>query len=351
MKRNHLFVRSICFVFCGIGLASITEAQNDTLQQPRKFDHQQFQQSNREQDQIIAPVNHVGNGHVDLSPCFTMLIADVEVPAQESGPLIAVGVKEGQMVQQGQELARIDDSLAILRLDTARTKLETASDKANNDLDIRAAQNALQLAERERKTNYGIYSKGALPKQDYDRSVLQSKQAALQVEQARRDMESATKEAQVESYNVRAQTDSIQRHLITAPLQGNVMQLHKEKGEWVNAGDNVMRIARLDQLYVSGLLDSSLFDPHEVEGQRVTVAVQMARGQVVEFQGRITFVALEKNSSKFYSVRAEVENRAENNRWLLLANEEVSMRIHLEKKDVAQHPQYQEQPVDGKFKR
>ncbi len=288
----------------------------------------------------VMPVNYVGDGHVDLSPCFTALIADVEIPAQESGPLISMSVREGQLVSVGQQLAKIDDAVALLRLETARTKLDSANEKANNDIDVRAAQNALNIAERERKTNQDLANKGALPRQEYERSALQAKQAALQLEQARRDMETATKDAQVESFNVRAATDSIKRHSIQSPIDGNVMELYKEAGEWVNAGDNVMRVARLDRLYVQGLLDSTKFDPHEVDGRTVSVALTMARGQQTEFHGRIVFVSYEKNSSKFYSVRAEVENRNVNGRWLLLAGEEVTMRIHLDGNAVGQIPHF-----------
>ncbi|MCP4887085.1 MAG: hypothetical protein GY904_10795, partial [Planctomycetaceae bacterium] len=46
--------------------------------------------------------------------------------------------------------------------------------------------------------------------------------------------------------------------------------------------------------------------------------------------GRIVFVSLEKYNAKSYVVRAEVENRQHDGRWLLMANEdEARMRIFL----------------------
>ena len=300
--------------------------------------HQASAQTTRQQPEMMSPVNHVGEGHVDLEFCRVMFISEVNVPAQESGPLMDMPVRLGQAVEPGQEMARIDDRLAQLRLETARTKLAAASEKANNDVDIRAANNALELADTERKRNYQLLVKRTLPQAEYDRSALQAKQAALQVEQAQRDMETAVKEAQIESHNVRAATESIDRHIIKAPLQGVVMERFKEPGEWVNAGDDVMRVARMDRLYVQGLLDSSLFNPHEVDGQTVTVSVAVARGERLEFQGRIVFVSLEKQNARSYIVRAEVENRQQNGRWLLLANEEATMRIHLGGQSVTQAP-------------
>jgi multidrug efflux pump subunit AcrA (membrane-fusion protein) len=278
----------------------------------------------------VAPVNHVGEGHVDLEFCRVQLISEVEVPAQESGPLVAMPVIEGQAVGQFEELALIDDSLARLQLETARTKLDAVTQKANNDIDVRAASNALEIAEKERKRNYQLYSKGSMPKAEYDRSALQAKQAALQLEQARRDMQAAARDAQVESYNVKAATRSIERHRIKSPIAGMVMEVFKQPGEWVNAGDNVVRVAAMDRLYVQGLLDSGLFNPHEVERRLVTISVPVARGEFLEFEGQIVFVGLEKYNSRSYVVRAEVQNRQHDGRWLLMANEdEATMRIHL----------------------
>lgn len=278
----------------------------------------------------VAPVNHIGKGHVDLEFCRVKIIQEVEVPAQESGPLVALPVSEGQAVQQGQDLAQLDDRLARLRLETAQTKLEAMTEKASNNIDVRAATNALQIAERERKRNYQLFTKGSMPRAEYDRSALQAKQAALQLEQAERDMQAAGKDAQIETYNVKAASDSILRHQVKSPINGVVMELHKRPGEWVNAGDNVMRVAQMDRLYVQGLLDSSLFNPHEIEGQKVTISVPVARGESLEFRGRIIFVAMEKYNAKSYVVKAEVENRQHQGRWLLMANEdEALMRIHL----------------------
>jgi multidrug resistance efflux pump len=287
---------------------------------------------------VNAPANLVGDGYVDLSSCLTLLIGDVDVPAQESGRLVSVLVKDGQAVEDGQELALIDDGVARLQLLTAQTKLDAANDKAQSDIDIRAAQNALEIAERERKTNYTLYQKGSLPKQEYDRSALQAKQAQLQLEQAERDHQTAIKEAQVEQLHVETANNAIQRHRILSPLPGNVVETFRQAGEWVNAGDDVMRVARMDKLYVQGLLESQLHNPHEIHGKPVTVTAQLARGETVEFLGKIVFVAIEKNSTRYYSVRAEVENRQIDGHWLLLANEEVQMRIHLDGSRTAQLP-------------
>lgn len=315
-----------------IGTGVQTRPQDQTgRQQPLPFPNQQtghWQPSE-------GPTNQAGDGYVDIEPCFTTLISDIDVPAQESGPLVAVNVREGAFVNLNDELARINDQLAQLQLENAQTRLDVASQKADSDIDVRAAQNALEIADRERRTNYGLYSKGSLPKQEYDRSALQAQQAELQLEQARRDRQVAMKEVQVEQYNVDAASKSIERHKILSPLQGNVLELYRQPGEWVNAGDNVLRLARMDQLYVQGLLDSNLHNPDEILGRPVSVFATFAQGQQQEFRGRIVFVAFEKNSTRYYSVRAEVDNLEANGHWMLLANEEVRMRIHLEGTGVA----------------
>ena len=116
------------------------------------------------------------------------------------------------------------------------------------------------------------------------------------------------------------------------------MELYREAGEWVNAGDKVLRIVQMDRLRVEGLLDTARYNPHEVEGRLVTVTVTMARGEKVEFKGYIVFVGLEKRAGNRVTVRAEVENRTANNRWLLMPGTDVAMRIHLGSPVISQQP-------------
>ena len=102
----------------------------------------------------------------------------------------------------------------------------------------------------------------------------------------------------------------------------------RHAGEWVSAGDPVMKIARMDRLYVQGNISSEEYNPYEVAGQPVVVTLTLAQNKTQEFSGTITNVGLENDSSGvYYSVKAEVSNRFENGQWLLRKGSKVTMRV------------------------
>jgi hypothetical protein len=94
-------------------------------------------------------------------------------------------------------------------------------------------------------------------------------------------------------------------------------------------GDWILRLVRLDAMYVAGALDRSLYDPHEVVNCNVTIEVEMARGRKEKVEGRITYVSSEVRGDKKFLVRAEVPNRQEHGRWLLADGMKATMTIHL----------------------
>jgi macrolide-specific efflux system membrane fusion protein len=88
-------------------------------------------------------------------------------------------------------------------------------------------------------------------------------------------------------------------------------------GEWVEPGNEVLRLVRLDRLRIEGFLNASDFSPSEVSNRPVRVTVELARGRKETFQGKIVFVNPLVQAGGVYRVWAEVVNRMENNQWLL----------------------------------
>jgi multidrug efflux pump subunit AcrA (membrane-fusion protein) len=86
-----------------------------------------------------------------------------------------------------------------------------------------------------------------------------------------------------------------------------VEQLHQQ-GEWVEAGQPVLRVIRLDRLLVEGYVEAKLVDQSS-RGRRVQVQAQTRAGAIV-VEGRLTFVSPEIDSvNQQVLVKAEIENR------------------------------------------
>lgn len=271
------------------------------------------------------------SGNVVLKNCGVHLIEDVEVPAREAGQLIAMDVREGDVVEFNQMIARIDDQLARRQLEESTFKQEVADSKAKDNTKIETESRKLRLYTDEYRITKDLWAKGSKSEQEFRRAEATMQIADLDLATARNEMKIAGIEVKAEAVRVQAAQESIERHALISPVKGQVFEIFRQRGEWVSAGDKVMRVARMDRLRVKGRVDGRVHDPVEIAGKPVTVTATLARGRQVQLQGQVTFVALEKvGSAHEFEVWAEVDNRLDGSHWQLLPGSDVEMMIHLQ---------------------
>jgi macrolide-specific efflux system membrane fusion protein len=86
-----------------------------------------------------------------------------------------------------------------------------------------------------------------------------------------------------------------------------IVELHRRRGEWVQPGDTVARIVRLDKLRVEGFLAAKHARP-ELVGSKTIVKVTIGDDEL-EFPGEIVFVSPEIDPiNSQVRVWADVEN-------------------------------------------
>ena len=73
-------------------------------------------------DPATAQLQHSTPSQAILHNCQVFLIDDVEVPALESGALVSLNVKEGDLVTRDELLAQIDDRQAQLLKQSAQSE-------------------------------------------------------------------------------------------------------------------------------------------------------------------------------------------------------------------------------------
>lgn len=272
---------------------------------------------------------------LELGTCFVMLIDDVDVPARETGPLVAMNVQEGQAVAQNELLAKIDDQIVQRKRDEVDAKLQAAVKKAESTVEIDYATAAYQVAEKEFEINRELRRKNSISLIEYERSALAKTQAHLSIDKTRNDLAIEQLTAEAQRVELEAVNDAIGRHQIVSPLDGNVMEIYKQAGEWVETGEKVLRVVRMNRLRVQGFVEAAKFNPSEIQGRRVTVVAKLAHDRIEVFHGHVAHVGLEKHGgSQFstgsrYQIWAEVENRIEDGHWLLMQGADVELTIDL----------------------
>ena len=247
---------------------------------------------------------------IHISSVLVKLIEQVEVPSREPGVLHQIEVREGDMVSTGDLLAQIADSEAQLALDRARVEQHVARSQATNDVDIRYAQKSADVAQAElrRAADSGKKHPKSVSQSELDRLRLTWERTKLEVEQATHQFKITQLQQSIKENDVRAADEKISRHRVIAPIEGIVVEVNRHLGEWVEPGDRVFRILRVDQLRAEGFIDHDLVT-HNMRGARVTLQLETPAHSIQRFPGKIVFVSPEVDpvdgKVRFW---AEVEN-------------------------------------------
>jgi len=269
-------------------------------------------------------------GLATIERCQVFLIQDVEVPAEQAGRLVRVDVREDDIVEASDLLAQIDDRQAQLQKTAAELERNAAQTRADDDIEVRFSRKSFELADAELKQDLEINrnSRGAIPHAEIRRKELARHRAELQIDRSNLDLRVAQMTADVQQAAVLAAEDNFLRRQITAPFKGVVIDVLKQEGEWVDIGEPVIRVVRMDRLRVDGFFKGESFNPADLDNRDVTVTVQLARGQVENFAGKVTFISPLVRAGNNYRIRAEVENRQERGHWMLRPGMTATITIH-----------------------
>jgi macrolide-specific efflux system membrane fusion protein len=249
---------------------------------------------------------------IEVPSALVKLIEEVGVPAREAGVLAVVDVREGRMVEQGDLLARIEDTEARIVEHRASADLEIARENAENDVNIRFAKKSVEVAKAELRRSEESLQKypKSVSESEMDRLKLVVERSVLEVEQAEHEFKIAGFQRRIKENDHRAAEEKVNRHQILAPLSGVVVQVNRRRGEWVEPGEEVVRILRLDRLRAEGFLNARYLGP-DVESWRVRLTVDLPDEPGAEFPGKIVFVSPEIDPvNSQVNIWVEIDNEA-----------------------------------------
>jgi HlyD family secretion protein len=204
----------------------------------------------------------------------------VEVKSRGSGQVIEVLVKEGDQVQAGQLLVRLDPTDATRQLASAKVA------KSRALADVQAARASLgmaQLDEQNSQVTESVAQKSAdlgLGSSDAARTAAHaSKLAASNVTLKRAQLSAAEGALQAAELSVQDAELRLKETNIYAPISGTVLDVAVEKGTLVSSaltnvsgGSAVMTLADLSHLRIVASVDEAQIS-HITQGQRVDISV------------------------------------------------------------------------------
>ena len=250
---------------------------------------------------------------ITVEECSVTLWDDVEVPAADSGTLMKLYFKEGQSVEQGALLADIDNREILAKQAIAKGELAAATQQAESRAEIEVAEKAIGVAKEELAAiqEIRLKNKAAIPETEVRKSQFQLDRALAQLKQAENENLVAHLTAEVKQAQVNAAEIEIDRRQIKALFKGEVDRIIKMRGEWVQAGEPILRLVALDRVRVNGAVKASLAAPVDVLGKPVVITFYTAGNKQHTVKGTVGFASSVidgTSDAREFRIWAEVEN-------------------------------------------
>jgi len=272
------------------------------------------QQQNSLPDNIAA-----GNGRIEAE--------EVHVAAKYAGRVAAVLVNEGDMVEAGQVIARMDTaeleaSLAKAEADIAQAKEAVAEALAA----IVQRESELKFAQQELDRATALLRKGHISKQSSDQKETARDTARAVLDAARARLVSsrrAVEAAEAEARRVKTQIDD---STLTAPRRGRVQYRLAEPGEVLASGGNVVTILDLTDVYMTIFLPTAQVGRVFI-GSDARILLDAAPELVIP--AKVSFVA----ANAQFTPR-EVETRSEREKLMFRVKVKIDpelLLLHMEK--------------------
>lgn len=205
---------------------------------------------------------------------------EVKLSSEVSGEIIELPIVEGQAVEKGDLLVRINPDIYQSNLERVRAGYQNS--RANYSQTLAN----LKQAESDYNRNKTLFEKGVISKAEWDQIV-------SNYEVAQANKESAYFSMQSSAASVTEAQDNLGRTNIYAPMSGTISKLDAELGERVvgtqqMAGTEILRVANLDNMEVE--VDVNENDIVKVSvGDSTIVEVDAYLGK--EFKGIVTEIS------------------------------------------------------------
>ena len=237
-----------------------------------------------------------GNGRLEVQ--------EIDVSTKFPGRLAEVLADEGQTVQAGQVVARMDASSLQAQLREANAQVQRARQgQTTANAFIAQRQGELLMASRDLERARGLYVNANISVRDYDRAQTAAKTATAAVAQAEAQLAEANAAIQAAlAHTERIQVD-IKESVLTAPRNGRVQFRLHEPGEVLPSGGKVLTLIDPTDVYMT------VFLPAEATGRialgtEARITLDAAPNLVIP--AKVSFVA-----DKAQFTPKEVETRSE----------------------------------------
>jgi len=221
-------------------------------------------------------------------------VTEVKISPDVSGEIVELMVEEGDFVEKGTMLVRINPEIYISALDRVEASLNTSRANLANSR-ARKAQAEAQFINAQAAFNRSntLYEQDAISESEFDSARSQYLVSQAEVEAGKQSVVAAEFQVQSAEATLREARENLTKTNIYAPMDGTISRLDAELGERVVgtsqfAGTEILRIANLNKMEV--LVEVNENDIIRVnEGDTALIEIDAYLNQT--FKGVVTSIA------------------------------------------------------------
>ena len=249
---------------------------------------------------------------------------EVIVSAKGTGEILSFNVEEGQNVNKGEELGRIDTQQLLLKKNQLSSSI-SATDSRRLDEGRQVASLKQQIANlrRERKRFAELLKADAATEKqlddiDYQIEVLQRQLAATQEQISSNNRSLANQSTSIEAQLAQLD-DQIDNSLIVSPIKGVVLTKYAEQGEYASPGRALFKVADVKRMKLRAYITAGQLTSLKI-GQKVKVYADQGDSGRKEYEGTVTWISdkaeftpktiqtRDERANLVYAVKIDVSN-------------------------------------------
>ena len=236
-----------------------------------------------------------GENEKEYDATGTFEATETTVFAEQTGALLSFDVNEGDNIEADKEVGLIDTTqtwLKIQQLDA--TKEVYQSQKPDMERQIAATRQQLVKAQQDEQRYKELVADGAAPSKMLDDASSQvkvlQKQLDAQISSLSTNTRALDKQTAAADVQVSQLRDQLRKCHIVTPTKGTVLEKYVERGEFVNIGKPLFKIADTEAMYLRAYVTSAQLENIKL-GQKVKAFADYGDQQKKEYEGTISWIS------------------------------------------------------------
>lgn len=251
-------------------------------------------------------------------------VTEVIVSSQGTGEIKQFQIKEGDILEAGQQVGLIDTTQLYLKKIQMEASIGSVrSKKTSPSTQIAALQQQIETQKREQKRYENLISLNAANRKQLDdinaQIGLLERQLSAQYETVNNTNSSLTNESLSLEAQIAQLKDQIKNSIVTSPIKGTVLAKYAESGELAVQGKALFKIADIETMYLRAYITAGQLTYAKM-GQAVKVYSDMGESDRKEYDGKITWISdkaeftpktiqtRDERANLVYAIKIEVKN-------------------------------------------